>query len=426
VVWSANTATELAQVGADIGRATAANPSLKAKFDLAPIATALAFQKEATAAVDAGNGDARALYANGSAAIKGLFNVYGSGLAALEELVTARSDAAQRSRNIRFAAVAACLLAATYLFHAFYLVTQGGLNEVRRHLVAMAGGDLTTSPNPWGKDEAATLMLSLHDMQSSLRNIVTRVRAASGSIVGASGEIAAASMDLSGRTEQAASNLEQSAASIEQIAATVNHTAENVRQAAQLASGNAHTAVRGGAVVAEVVSTMHDINASSKRIGDIIGTIDGIAFQTNILALNAAVEAARAGEQGRGFAVVASEVRNLAQRSAQAAREIKTLIATSVERVEVGTQVVKGAGDTMQELVGNASRMDALLAGIATASAQQSSGVAQVGTAVNELDRMTQQNAALVEQTAAAAAGLKDHALRLATEVARFRLPTDA
>jgi methyl-accepting chemotaxis protein len=337
--------------------------------------------------------------------------------------VTARSDAAQWARNVRFAAVAACLLVAAYLFHAFYLVTQGGLNEVRRHLDAMADGDLTTHPNPWGKDEAATLMLSLHDMQAALRNIVLRVRASSGSIVDASSEIAAASMDLSGRTEQAAANLEESAASIEQISATVNHTAESVRQAAQLASGNAQTAVRGGTVVGQVVDTMRDINVSSKKIGDIIGTIDGIAFQTNILALNAAVEAARAGDQGRGFAVVASEVRSLAQRSALAAREIKTLIGASVENMEVGTQVVKGAGDTMQELVSNASRMHDLLAGIATASAQQSSGVTQVGAAVNELDRMTQQNAALVEQTAAAAAALEAQALGLATEVARFRLP---
>jgi len=230
-------------------------------------------------------------------------------------------------------------------------------------------------------------------------------------------------MDLSARTEQTAANLEESASSMEEISSTVRHTADNVREAAQVAAGNSQSAARGGAVIAEVVSTMQEINTSSKKISDIIGTIDGIAFQTNILALNAAVEAARAGEQGRGFAVVASEVRSLAQRSAQAAREIKTLITTSVEKVESGTKVVRGAGDTMQELVVNARRMNDLLTEISTAASEQSNGVAQVGVAVNDLDRMTQQNAALVEQTAAAASALKDQAVGLAGEVARFKMP---
>jgi methyl-accepting chemotaxis protein len=266
-------------------------------------------------------------------------------------------------------------------------------------------------------------MLSLHDMQASLRTIVSRVRSSSESIVHASTEIASASMDLSARTEQTASNLEESAASMEQISSTVKHTADNVKQAALVAQGNSQSAARGGAVIKDVVTTMQDINASSKKISDIIGTIDGIAFQTNILALNAAVEAARAGEQGRGFAVVASEVRSLAQRSAQAAREIKTLITSSVEKVESGARVVNGAGDTMHELVDNAERMNSLLSEISTAASEQSSGVAQVGAAVHQLDEMTQQNAALVEQTAAAASGLRDQAQNLATEVARFRLP---
>jgi methyl-accepting chemotaxis protein len=260
-------------------------------------------------------------------------------------------------------------------------------------------------------------------MQRALRDIVGQVRGSSDSIVHASSEIANASMDLSSRTEQTAANLEESASSMEQISATVRHTADNVREAAQVASGNSQSAAHGGSVIAAVVSTMQEINTSSKKIGDIIGTIDGIAFQTNILALNAAVEAARAGEQGRGFAVVASEVRSLAQRSAQAAREIKTLITTSVEKVEAGTHIVKGAGETMQELVINARRMNDLLAEISTAAAEQSSGVTQVGVAVNDLDRMTQQNAALVEQTAAAASALKDQASGLAEEVAKFRMP---
>ena len=315
------------------------------------------------------------------------------------------------------------VLLGVYLFHSFFLVTHGGLREMQKHLEAMTAGDLTTRPNPWGKDEAARLMGSLAAMQGSLRNIVNAVRGSSEAIVHASSEIASASMDLSARTEETAANLEKSASSMHTISSTVKHTSDNVRDAAQVATDNSQAAARGGAVIAEVVSTMHGINSSSKKIGDIIGTIDGIAFQTNILALNAAVEAARAGEQGRGFAVVAAEVRTLAQRSAQAAKEIKALITTSVDQVDSGTRVVEGAGQTMQALVANAERMNNLLMEISTAAAEQSEGVDQVGMAVNDLDRMTQQNAALVEQTAAAASALQDQAVGLATEVARFKLP---
>ena len=315
------------------------------------------------------------------------------------------------------------LLIAAYLFLSFYRVMDGGLKETRRHLRAMTGGDLTTSPSPWGKDEAAQLMFELSDMQASLRKIVSQVRGSSESIVQASSEIASASMDLSSRTEQAAANLEESASSMEEIASTVQHTAENVKEAAQVALANSQSAERGGAVIAEVVATMEEINTSSKKISDIIGTIDGIAFQTNILALNAAVEAARAGEQGRGFAVVASEVRSLAQRSALASREIGTLIKTSVKNVEAGTKVVRGAGATMGELVANADRMNTLLAEISSAATEQSKGVGQIGHAVNDLDRMTQQNATLVEETAAAASQLRDQAVDLAGEVSKFKLP---
>jgi methyl-accepting chemotaxis protein len=294
---------------------------------------------------------------------------------------------------------------------------------VQKHLEAMTAGDLTTKPNPWGKDEAANLMGSLADMQASLRKIVSRVRGSSESLVNASTEIASASMDLSQRTEQTAANLQQSASSMVEISSTVNHTANNVMQAAQVASSNSEAAARGGSVIEHVVSTMQDIHKSSSKISEIIGTIDGIAFQTNILALNAAVEAARAGEQGRGFAVVAGEVRSLAQRSAAAAKEIKTLITGSVELVASGTKIVQGAGNTMQELVGNAQRMHDLLSEISTAATEQSQGISHVGTSVNDLDRMTQQNAALVEQTAAAASSLKDQAVDLAAEVSAFRLP---
>jgi methyl-accepting chemotaxis protein len=319
--------------------------------------------------------------------------------------------------------VVGALMLAGYLFLSFYRVMHGGLKETRRHLRAMTEGDLTTSPRPWGNDEAAQLMLELRAMQDSLRGMVSRVRASSQKIVHSSSEIASGALDLSARTEQAAANLEQSAASMEEIAATVTNTVTHTDEASQVARRNAEVAADGGRVMSEVVATMDGIRTSSARINDIIGVIDGIAFQTNILALNAAVEAARAGEQGRGFAVVASEVRSLAQRSAGAAREIKTLIGQSVEQVEAGTGVVRKAGATIEDTVNSSRRVDALLSSVASGAREQSLGISQIGAAVQELDRMTQQNAALVEQTAAAAAAMKDQAMVLAGEVARFRMP---
>ena len=358
-----------------------------------------------------GKADSGALIQAGNTVVDSLFTLQGRMIERLDELLAARVAALNQQRTYTALAVSISLLLGAYLFYSFYLVTQGGLNAIRRHLAAMQGGDLRIDPRPWGADEAAQLMLSLGQMQEALRSIVARVRGSSQSIVVASGQIASASQDLSSRTEQTASSLEQSASSMEEISSTVRHTADSVQEAAQVASGNAQSAARGGTVIAAVVSTMQEINASSRKIGDIIGTIDSIAFQTNILALNAAVEAARAGEQGRGFAVVASEVRSLAQRSAQAAREIKGLITSSVEQVNSGAQVVQGAGDTMQEMVGNARRMNDLLSQISTAASEQSTGVSLVGTTVHELDRMTQQNATLVEQTAAAASALRDQAV---------------
>jgi methyl-accepting chemotaxis protein len=317
----------------------------------------------------------------------------------------------------------AVLLLAGYAFRSFYLVMMGGLHETERHLKAMTDGDLTTSPSPWGRDEAARLMLSLRAMQDALRAMVLRVRSSSSEIVHSSSEIASGALDLQSRTEQAAANLEESASAMEEITSTVRHASDNVQQAATLAQDNAAAATRGGEVMARMVATMEAIHASSQQIGEIVGTIDGIAFQTNILALNAAVEAARAGEAGRGFAVVAQEVRALAQRSAGAAREIKSLIDGSVEQVAGGTQVVRSAGSTIEEIVDKSRQVDRLLGDIAVGAREQAQGIGQIGAAVNDLDRMTQQNAALVEQTAAAARAMQDQAQALAGDVARFRLP---
>ena len=284
-------------------------------------------------------------------------------------------------------------------------------------------GDLTGELSVQGRDEAAELSTALVDMQSSLQKIVGNVRQAADSIQVASSEVASGNQDLSHRTEQTAASLQQTASAMNELTATVNQTAESARTASQLAGSASTTAERGGAVVGEVVSTMEKINHASRRISDIIGTIDGIAFQTNILALNAAVEAARAGEAGRGFAVVASEVRNLAQRSAEAAREIKSLIGASVESVDAGTRLVADAGTTMDEIVSSVQRVTDIIGEISTAAGEQSSGIGSVNDSVVQLDQATQQNAALVEESAAAAQSLREQAQKLAEVVATFRLP---
>ena len=287
---------------------------------------------------------------------------------------------------------------------------------------AVADGDLTHTVTSTGNDEVAQLTRALGSMVTKLRNVVAEVRSGVESVGTASAQIATGNLDLSQRTEEQASNLQQTAASMEQLTATVKQNADNSRAAAQLALGATEVAARGGQVVGDVVDTMTSISESSKRISDIIGVIDGIAFQTNILALNAAVEAARAGEQGRGFAVVASEVRSLAQRSASAAKEIKGLIVESVQRVEGGARQVAEAGQTMSDIVSQVKRVQDLVGEISSASIEQSQGITQVGEAVAQLDQVTQQNAALVEESAAAAESMRHQAQRLAETVAVFNV----
>ncbi|RPH31032.1 methyl-accepting chemotaxis protein [Buttiauxella warmboldiae] len=297
------------------------------------------------------------------------------------------------------------------------------LIESIRHI---AGGDLVRTIDVEGTNEMGQLASTLRHMQSELMNTVSNVRNGANAIYSGASEISSGNNDLSARTEQQAASLEETAASMEQLTATVKQNAENARQASQLALSASETAQKGGKVVDNVVRTMNDIASSSKKIADITSVIDGIAFQTNILALNAAVEAARAGEQGRGFAVVAGEVRNLASRSAQAAKEIKSLIEDSVNKVDTGSTLVESAGETMDEIVNAVTRVTDIMGEIASASDEQSRGIDQVGLAVSEMDRVTQQNAALVEESAAAACALEEQASRLTQAVAVFRINQEA
>jgi methyl-accepting chemotaxis protein len=290
----------------------------------------------------------------------------------------------------------------------------------------VAAGDLTSDIDVTSACETGQLMQALKDMTVSLQTLVAQVRSGTDTIATASGQIAAGNQDLSSRTEQQASSLEETASSMEELTSTVKQNADNARQANQLAQSASGIAVRGGAVVGQVVGTMASINESSRKIVDIIAVIDGIAFQTNILALNAAVEAARAGEQGRGFAVVASEVRNLAQRSAAAAKDIKILIGDSVEKVDAGSKLVDQAGATMEEIVASITRVTDIMGEITAASLEQSSGIEQVNQAIVQMDQVTQQNAALVEEAAAAAEAMTDQAAQLSRVVSVFKLNADA
>ena len=296
------------------------------------------------------------------------------------------------------------------------------LEDARKMAQAIAGGDLSQHIAAEGKDEVADLQRALRDMQQGLGALVAQVRDASGNIATASQEIATGNQDLSQRTEQTASNAQEAVSSLSQLTSTVQQTASSSQMANQLAASASQMATHGGGVVQQAVASMQEISASSRKIGDIIGLIDSIAFQTNILALNAAVEAARAGEQGRGFAVVASEVRSLAQRSAAAASDIKGLIQSSVTAVDGGVRHVEEAGTAMKDIVGSVQRVGDIIGEITAAASEQSAGIGQVNSSVGEIDRMTQQNAALVEESAAAADSLREQAARLSQVVQQFRL----
>jgi len=351
----------------------------------------------------------------------------------LQELVTmqrASMDAtaggidgnAERSTRLMMI-LAACALLAGAVFA--WQLTRGIVGPIRDAVTlaeTVAGGDLTHRIDASAQDETGALLRALRHMNDSLVGIVSQVRGGTDTISTASREISAGNLDLSARTEQQASALEQTAASMEELTTTVRQNADNARQANQLAIAASDIAIQGGTVVGEVVTTMGAINDSAKRIADIIGVIDGIAFQTNILALNAAVEAARAGEQGRGFAVVASEVRNLAQRSAAAAKEIKELITASVTSVDAGARLVDQAGTTMEQVVTSIRRVTDIMAEITSASQEQTTGIEQVNHAIGQMDQVTQQNAALVEEAAAAAASMQDQAATLADVVSVFKL----
>ncbi len=368
-------------------------------------------------------GDVSAFMKVANDTMQSQFHQVEKNLQVLDHMLVDRQASLLRRLWLELSLAVLCLLLATYLCIGFYNVMSQGFTSLRRHLISISMGDLRSPIQYHGRDEVAGMLKELSNMQLALAQTIHEVQEASDLVVTASMEIAQGTQDLAGRTESAAAALEESSAALEQTNSTVAMTAEAVGKASEIATGNANTASQGGAVMQDVADTMERIQGSSKKISDIIGVIDGIAFQTNILALNAAVEAARAGEQGRGFAVVATEVRALAGRSAAAAKEIKTLITTSTDEVTRGSSIVRQASEHMHQIVASAEQVKNLLDEVANGAREQSLGIGQIGEAVHELDRNTQANAALVEQTAASSSHLSKVAVRMAAQVDEFRLP---
>jgi methyl-accepting chemotaxis protein len=371
--------------------------------------------------------------AMGAMAMKGADHQYEQALAGLAGLVALEKKLAHESYEQAASASRTAMLLLVVLLAAAVLASVLAALLMSRAIVRplhqaigvasqIAKGDLTTEVTVRGGDETADLLRALAEMTRNLRQLVGEVAGGAHMVADTSAQIAQGNQDLSQRTEEQASTLEETASSMEELTSTVSLNAQNARQASQLSVSASEIARKGGQVVGQVVSTMDGISASSKKISDIIGVIDGIAFQTNILALNAAVEAARAGEQGRGFAVVAAEVRNLAQRSAAAAKEIKGLIGESVDKVDTGARLVGAAGQTMQEIVASVKKVSDLIAEIAAASEEQDAGIQQVNTAITQMDQVVQQNASLVEEAAAATESMKGQAASLLQMVARFKL----
>ncbi|HEX7888575.1 MAG TPA: methyl-accepting chemotaxis protein [Ramlibacter sp.] len=361
-----------------------------------------------------------------AAAIQASWDVMEGNRVVMGELLRERGATATWHRNVLVALLGTAMLLTLYLFLGMYYAMATGLAKAGDAARALARGELGRMPLAATRDELGDLVSELRHADAALVAMIGHVRQSASTVQAGSDEIATGNADLSQRTEEQASSLEETAASMEEITSTVNQNAENARNASALARSASEVASRGGAVVGEVVQTMEGISAASRRIVDIIGVIDGIAFQTNILALNAAVEAARAGEQGRGFAVVAAEVRTLAQRSAAAAKEIKGLIDDSVLRVDAGSQLVVRAGETMEEVVAGVRRVNELMGEIASASAEQTLGIQQVNQAIVQMEQVTQQNAALVEEASASAQSMRDQAGRLMDAVAVFKLEEEA
>jgi methyl-accepting chemotaxis protein len=415
----------------NLNKATAANPMMKAALQTradanrSAVDKTLALAEQAVIGATEINASPTEYFDEFTRTIDGLYEFNGVAMNSLVQGMQNRVRTENRRQFLLLAVLLLGMAAASWLAVTFVRSITGPVHEAVAVAQSVAAGNLDIDVTVRGSNELGQLMQALSDMSQSLIGVVGSVRQGAEGVATASAEIAQGNNDLSARTESQASALEQTASSMEQLGAAVRQNADSARQANQLAHNASLVAIKGGEVVGQVVQTMHGINASSRKISDIISVIDGIAFQTNILALNAAVEAARAGEQGRGFAVVASEVRSLAGRSADAAKEITALINASVERVEQGSALVDQAGTTMTEVVSSIKRVTDLMGEISAASNEQSLGVSQVGEAVGQMDQATQQNAALVEEMAAAASSLNSQAQELVQTVSVFQLATD-